>query len=84
MSEPVPEKKPNSILDRLKQKAQAGNRNYLTEGHVPQSASVSAVNCPACGAGRGKGTDLRSCVQCGHDFLKHGLSDGVYLKKTGA
>ena len=82
MADQPTETKPNAILARLREKAKAGNRNYLTEGHAPQAASLSAVTCPCCGAGRGQGGTLRTCAHCGHEFLKSELSDGIYLKTS--
>ena len=69
--EPVPPSSGQtlSILDKLRHKARADNRNYLTRGHVPQGASVSVINCPCCGAARAGHSDIRFCVYCNHAFL---------------
>jgi predicted amidophosphoribosyltransferase len=70
-----------NVLARLRQKAQADNRNYLTQGHTPNDATMQALACPQCGATRAHDRELTTCSHCGHLFLQHELSDGVYLKK---
>ncbi len=78
-SEPAPPTA--SVLARLRQKARADNRNYLTQGDSPHAASVTALACPQCGATRTHDQELRTCSHCGHLFLQHEVSDGVYLRK---
>ena len=83
MPQPPNENKSMSLLDRLKQKAEADNRNYLTEQHEPLQASLSAVHCPSCGAGRSHASDLRLCAYCGHRFLADDVGRGVAAKQAG-
>jgi hypothetical protein len=71
-----------SFIDKLRRKAQANNRNYLTEGHVPQDAALGVINCPQCGAARTCVSELRFCTYCQHEFLSHDLSDGIHLKNN--
>ncbi len=67
---PPPSGRTLGILDKLKHKARAHNRNYLTQGHTPQDASVSVVSCPNCGAARAGHSDIRLCAYCRHPFLR--------------
>lgn len=78
-SEPAPQTA--NVLARLRQKARADNRNYLTQGDTPHDASVAALACPQCGATRTHDHALLSCSHCGHVFLQREMSDGVYLRK---
>ncbi len=73
------EKKVNSLLDKLKQKAQ-NQTNYGGETEMTE-AKMNAKDCPNCGAGRAKQDGLTHCAYCGFEFLNLKLTDGVYIKK---
>ncbi|MCC9016300.1 MULTISPECIES: hypothetical protein [Flavobacterium] len=73
------EKKVNSFLSRLKEKAQK-QTNYGGETEMTE-AKMNAKDCPNCGAGRAKQDGLTHCAYCGFEFLSVNLTDGVYLKK---
>lgn len=81
--QPPNQHQPMSLLDRLKQKAEADNRNYLTEHHEALQPSLSAVRCPGCGAGRSRASDLRQCAFCGHRFLADDVGRGIAPKDPG-
>lgn len=49
---------------------------------LPRTApdvGVRATTCPGCGAGRAKQDGLTRCGYCGHEFMTHTLTDGIYL-----
>lgn len=73
--------KPQNFLRQLRQKA-ASQTPY---GGVTQeqSAKISAVTCPNCGAPRAREDGLTRCAFCGHEFMGVKLSDGLHLKKRG-
>lgn len=73
------EKKVNSFLDRLKQKAQ-NQTNYGGEMEI-NDAKMNAKDCPNCGAGRAKQDGITHCAYCGFEFITVKLTDGVYIKK---
>ncbi len=73
------EKKPLSLLERMKQKAKE-QKNYGGE-FTPEEAKVNARTCPNCGAGRAKQDGLTHCAYCGFEFLAVRLTDGIHLKK---
>lgn len=73
------EKKVNSFLSRLKEKAQK-QTNYGGEMEITE-AKMNAKDCPNCGAGRAKQDGLTHCAYCGFEFLSIKLTDGVYIKK---
>ncbi|KOP38431.1 hypothetical protein SAMN05444671_2557 [Flavobacterium sp. CF108] len=73
------EKKVNSFLDRLKQKAQ-NQTNYGGEMEI-NDAKMNAKDCPNCGAGRAKQDGVTHCAYCGFEFITVKLTDGVYIKK---
>ncbi|CAC9975054.1 hypothetical protein [Flavobacterium panici] len=73
------EKKVNSFLDRLKQKAQ-NQTNYGGETEI-NDAKMNAKDCPNCGAGRAKQDGVTHCAYCGFEFITVKLTDGVYIKK---
>ncbi|MCD9574582.1 hypothetical protein [Flavobacterium soyae] len=73
------EKKVNSFLDRLKQKAQ-NQTNYGGEMEI-SDAKMNAKDCPNCGAGRAKQDGVTHCAYCGFEFITVKLTDGVYIKK---
>ncbi|MBE8726700.1 hypothetical protein [Flavobacterium hungaricum] len=73
------EKKVNSFLERLKQKAQ-NQTNYGGEADMSE-ARMNAKDCPSCGAGRAKQDGVTHCAYCGFEFLSIKLTDGVYIKK---
>ncbi|MCR4033455.1 MULTISPECIES: hypothetical protein [Flavobacterium] len=73
------EKKVNSFLDKLKQKAQ-NQTNYGGE-YETTDAQMNARDCPNCGAGRAKQDGVTHCAYCGFEFLSTKLSDGLYIKK---
>jgi len=73
------EKKVNSFLNRLKEKAQ-NQSNY--GGEIESSeAQMNAKDCPNCGAGRAKQDGITHCAYCGFEFLSVKLTNGVYIKK---
>ena len=73
------EKKVNSFLERLKQKAQE-QTNYGGETEMGE-AKMNAKDCPNCGAGRAKQDGVTHCAYCGFEFLSVKLTDGLYIKK---
>ncbi|SHH07552.1 hypothetical protein [Flavobacterium defluvii] len=73
------EKKVNSFLDRLKQKAQS-QTNYGGEMEI-NDAKMNVRDCPNCGAGRAKQDGVTHCAYCGFEFITLKLTDGVYIKK---
>lgn len=73
------EKKVNSLLDKLKQKAQ-NQTNYGGETEMTE-AKMNAKDCPNCGAGRAKQDGVTHCAYCGFEFLSIKLTDGLYIKK---
>jgi uncharacterized Zn finger protein (UPF0148 family) len=73
------EKKVNSFLDRLKQKAQ-NQTNYGGEMEI-NDAKMNVKDCPNCGAGRAKQDGVTHCAYCGFEFITVKLTDGVYIKK---
>ena len=73
------EKKVNSLLDKLKQKAQ-NQTNYGGETEMTE-AKMNSKDCPNCGAGRAKQDGLTHCAYCGFEFLSVKLTDGLYIKK---
>lgn len=73
------EKKVNSFLNRLKEKAQK-QTNYGGEIENTE-AKMNAKDCPNCGAGRAKQDGVTHCAYCGFEFLSVKLTDGVYVKK---
>lgn len=73
------EKKVNSLLDKLKQKAQ-NQTNYGGETEMTE-AKMNSKDCPNCGAGRAKQDGLTHCAYCGFEFLSVKLTDGIYIKK---
>lgn len=73
------EKKVNSFLDRLKQKAQ-NQTNYGGEMEI-NDAKMNVRDCPNCGAGRAKQDGVTHCAYCGFEFITVKLTDGVYIKK---
>lgn len=73
------EKKVNSFLDRLKQKAQ-NQTNYGGEMEI-SDAKMNAKDCPNCGAGRAKQDGVTHCAYCGFEFITVKLTEGVYIKK---
>lgn len=73
------EKKPLSLLERMKQKA-LEQKSYGGE-FVEESAKVNARVCPNCGAGRAAQDGLTYCAYCGFEFLSVKLTDGINIKK---
>jgi uncharacterized Zn finger protein (UPF0148 family) len=73
------EKKPLSLLERMKQKA-LEQKSYGGE-FVEESAKVNARACPNCGAGRAVQDGLTHCAYCGFEFLSVKLTDGINIKK---
>ncbi len=73
------EKKPLSLLERMKQKA-LEQKSYGGE-FVEESAKVNARVCPNCGAGRAVQEGLTYCAYCGFEFLSVKLTDGINIKK---
>jgi uncharacterized Zn finger protein (UPF0148 family) len=73
------ENKALSFIERMKLKAQS-QRNYGGEIES-KNASMKAVTCENCGAGRAKNDGLTKCAYCGFEFISTELSDGLYIKK---
>lgn len=73
------EKKVNSFLDKLKQKAQ-NQTNYGGDTEI-NDAQMNVRDCPNCGAGRAKQDGVTHCAYCGFEFISVKLTDGVYIKK---
>ena len=73
------EKKVNSFLDKLKQKAQ-NQTNYGGDTKI-NDAQMNVRDCPNCGAGRAKQDGITHCAYCGFEFISVKLTDGVYIKK---
>ncbi len=72
-------KKPLSILEKMKQKA-LDQKNYGGK-FVEEAAKVTTRTCPNCGAGRAKQDGLTHCAYCGFEFLAVDLTDGINIKK---
>lgn len=72
-------KKPLSILEKMKQKAK--EQKPYGGDFVEENAKVNTRTCPNCGAGRAKKDGLTHCAYCGFEFLSVKLSDGINLKK---
>lgn len=71
--------KPLSLIEKMKLRAKE-QKTY--GGEMEQkAASMDAVDCPNCGAGRAKHDGLTACAYCGFSFLSVTLSDGLFLKK---
>ncbi|PAM94819.1 hypothetical protein B4N84_10220 [Flavobacterium sp. IR1] len=73
------EKKVNSFLDKLKQRAQ--NQTNYGGDFETNEAQLNTRDCPNCGAGRAKKDGITNCAYCGFEFLTIKLTDGVYIKK---
>jgi uncharacterized Zn finger protein (UPF0148 family) len=73
------EKKVNSFLDKLKNKATT-QKMYGGE-YKKEEAGMDATTCPNCGAGRAKQDGLTHCGYCGHEFISVTLTDTTYIKK---
>ncbi|KAF2517010.1 hypothetical protein [Flavobacterium foetidum] len=73
------EKKVNSFLDKLKEKAKSQS-HYGGDSEITE-AKMQLKDCPNCGAGRAKQDGLTHCAYCGFEFLSVKLTDGVYIKK---
>ncbi|SHM34508.1 hypothetical protein [Flavobacterium chilense] len=73
------EKKVNSFLDKLKEKAK-NQTNYGGEAEM-NDAQMNLRDCPNCGAGRAKQDGVTHCAYCGFEFINVKLTDGVYIKK---
>jgi uncharacterized Zn finger protein (UPF0148 family) len=73
------EKKPLSLLEKMKQKAMA-QKSYGGE-FVDESAKLNARACPNCGAGRAAHDGLTHCAYCNFEFLSVKLTDGINIKK---
>lgn len=72
-------KKVNSFLDKLKEKAK-NQENYGGKTEVFE-ARVDSKDCPNCGAGRAKQDRITHCAYCGFEFISVRLTDGVFIKK---
>lgn len=68
-----------SFLQRLHQ--QAKSQTPYGGAVKAESAKVSVIACPNCGAPRAKADGLTQCAFCGYEFMAVELSDGLYLKK---
>lgn len=73
------EKKPLSLLERMKQKA-LEQKSYGGE-FKEEAAKLNARVCPNCGAGRAANDGLTHCGYCGFEFLSVKLTDGIHIKK---
>lgn len=73
------DKKPLSFAEKLRLK----NQNQVNYGGATEmkAASMVALDCPNCGAGRAKQDGLTHCAYCSFEFLAVKLSDGLHLKK---
>jgi hypothetical protein len=73
------EKKVNSFLDKLKNRA-ITQKNYGGD-YKKEEASMDATTCPNCGAGRTKQDGLTHCAYCSFEFISVQLTDGSNIKK---
>lgn len=73
------EKKVNSFLDRLKEKARQ-QENYGGTGAL-EEPKIEVRDCPNCGAGRAKQEGITHCAYCGFEFISVKLTDGIFIKK---
>ncbi|MGJ1430981.1 hypothetical protein ACR79M_03430 [Sphingobacterium spiritivorum] len=73
------EKKTNTILEKLKNKAKT-QQHY---GGKPEEKEpeLSIHPCPNCGAGRAQQDGLTHCAYCGFQFIKVRITDGLHLKR---
>jgi hypothetical protein len=74
------EKKANSFLQKLKEKA-ANSKSYLQDETKSDKPSMGAAVCPNCGAGRAKQDGLTHCAYCDFEFISTELGDGIFLNK---
>jgi hypothetical protein len=74
------EKKTNSFLQKLKEKT-ASTKTYMQDTSKPEEASMGAVVCPNCGAGRAKQDGVTHCAYCDFEFLATTLTDGIFVTK---
>lgn len=72
-------KKPLSLLEKMKQKARE-QKMYGGE-QEDKAAGMKARDCPNCGAGRMQQDGLTHCAYCGFEFLSVTLTDGINIKK---
>jgi uncharacterized Zn finger protein (UPF0148 family) len=73
------EKKANSFLQKLKEKA-ANSKTYLCDVKN-EEASLGAATCPNCGAGRAKQDGVTHCAYCDFEFISVQLTDGLFVNK---
>jgi hypothetical protein len=73
-------KKPLSILEKLKQKA-LDQKNYGGD-YIEEQAKIETRTCANCGAGRSDVDGLTHCGYCGFEFISTSLSDGIHIKKS--
>lgn len=71
----------NSLLDRMKKRAQSEKIYGTSEGTMPEQPSLGAGACVNCGAPRAQKDGLTHCGYCGHEFISTELSDGIHIKK---
>lgn len=74
------QKKPKSLLDKIKQKSQ--NQKTYGGQYNEKPANLSIRACPNCGAGRANQDGLTHCAYCGFEFLSVKLTDGINIKSN--
>lgn len=72
-------KKPLSLLERMKQKARE-QQSYGGK-YEEKAPEMKARDCPNCGAGRAQVDGLTHCAFCGFEFMSVKLTDGINIKK---
>ncbi|MGI9527332.1 MAG: hypothetical protein ACR2MS_09515 [Weeksellaceae bacterium] len=79
MQEPEANKKPLSLVERMKFKAK-NSPKYGGE-YIEEKANMSATDCPNCGAGRAKLDGVKNCAYCGYEFLENHQTKGIHLNR---
>ena len=74
------EKKVNSFIEKMKQKAKT---QEVYGGKLEdKSASLSIKDCPNCGAARAQQDGITHCAYCGFEFIGVKISNGINLKEN--
>ncbi|MXV38766.1 hypothetical protein GO491_08810 [Flavobacteriaceae bacterium Ap0902] len=79
MQDPENNKKPLSLVERMKLKAK-NSPKYGGE-YKEEKANMSVTDCPNCGAGRAKLDGVKKCAYCGYEFLENHHTKGIHLNR---
>lgn len=79
MSDKEQDKKPLSLVERMRLKA--NNQPKYGGELIAKSANVSVTACSNCGAGRAEIEGVKICAYCGFQFLEHDHTAGIYLNR---